>query len=145
VAQLGEAVRLEPNDSHDGQPATFLPLGAEWAIRNPPTLAVTAPLPCDIAHTMMIEFEAASQTNAAGSIVLSGQGLKPSDSPKAVKYFPLGDIAPVPPGVFERPGPCRMRVRLEPSPALGWADPSVRSIWPSQIETNWTSVEIVRL
>jgi hypothetical protein len=43
-----------------------------------------------------------------------------------------------------RPGSTRARVILTADPALGWADPEVRSVWPGTIATAWEAVELVR-
>ena len=72
---VAQAIRLESTEATDGAPATFLALSSEWTMRNPPNLVVSTPLPCDLAHTISIEFEGIPETISAGSIVLSGQGL----------------------------------------------------------------------
>jgi hypothetical protein len=33
---------------------------------------------------------------------------------------------------------------LKPDAELGWLDPAIRSIWPGEIITDWTEVEIAR-
>jgi hypothetical protein len=144
---VARAIRLEPGEAQDGEPATFLALNSEWTIRNPPSLAVSTPLPCDLAHAISIEFEGIAQSVSAGMLVLSGQGMKTHaarDSSSKVERIPLGELASIAPDVIERPGPRRMRVALEAVPERGWANPEIRSIWPGQTQTNWASVEIVR-
>jgi hypothetical protein len=141
------AIRLEPCESRDGEPATYLALNSEWTMRNPPNLVVSTPLPCDLAHAISIEFEGLSESVSAGMLVLSGQGMKPQaehDSSGKFERIPLGEIASIAPGLIERPGPRLMRVALEAVPERGWANPDIRSIWPGQTQTNWASVEIVR-
>ncbi len=140
------AVRLEPAGT-GFDAATYLSMGDEWTLRNPPTLAVALPLPCDLAHAISVEFEGIAEQFSGGCILLSGQGLpqpRSSIEGTATQRFELGPIAPVPPGLLERPGPRRMRVRLEAALDRGWADPDIRSIWPGRIETDWVEVNIVR-
>jgi hypothetical protein len=144
---VARAIRLEPGAPLGGEPASFLALNSEWAIRNPPSLAVLTPLPCDLAHAISIEIEGIANRCSAGMLVLSGQGLNvrvSHDSQSVIERVPLGEIDSIAPDVIERPGPRRMRIRLEAMPERGWANPDIRSIWPGQAETNWISVEIVR-
>jgi hypothetical protein len=146
-AQIAQAIRLEPAESRDGDPATFLALNAQLTIRNPPRLAVTTPLPCDLAHSISIEFEGAAQGISAGMLILRGQGSRPrspNDSLGAVERIPLGEITSIDSGVIDRPGLRRLRVALVAAPESGWADPNIRSIWPGDTRTNWVEVEIVR-
>ncbi len=145
--QIQQAIQLERGDVRDGEPATYLALSAEWTMRNPPRLAVTTPLSCDLAHAISLEFEGAVQGVSAGMLILSGQGLKPRsphDATSAVQRIPLREIASIAPGIIEKPGRRRVRVSLEAVPESGWADPEVRSIWPGRTQTNWVEVEIVR-
>jgi hypothetical protein len=146
-AQIEQAIRLEPAEASDGDPATFLALNSQLTIRNPPRLAVTTPLPCDLAHAITIEFEGAAQGIPAGMLILSGQGLRPrspNDSRSAVERIPLGEMTSIDSGVIDRPGLRRLRVALAAAPESGWADPNIRSIWPGHTRTNWVEVEIVR-
>ena len=56
--QISQAIRLEPAEAGDAEPATYLCAGIGVdAMRNPPRLAVTTPLPCDLAHAISLEFE----------------------------------------------------------------------------------------
>ena len=145
--QIQQAIRLEPGEARDGEPATYLALNAEWTMRNPPRLAVTTPLSCDLAHAISLEFDGTAQRVPAGMLILSGQGLKPRsphDAGSEVRRVPLHEIASIAPGVIERPGLRRVRVLLDAQPESGWADPEVRSIWPGRAQTNWVEVEIVR-
>ena len=145
--QVAAAIRLEPGEAQGGQPATYLALNAEWTMRNPPSLVVSTPLPCDLAHAISIEFEGLAESVSAGMLVLSGQGMKThaaQDSSGKFERIRLGEIASMAPSVIERPGPRQMRVTLEPVPERGWANPDIRSIWPGQTQTNWLDVEIVR-
>jgi len=140
------AIRLEPAVIDDGKPATYRSLGGEWTLRNPPRLAVTVPLPCDLAHAISIEFEGVDGRFPGGRLTLSGQGiqrLSPGEE-TAIRRFDLGPIPPLPPDVIDRPGVRRMRVWLEADPDGGWADPDIRSIWPGRTHVDWVDVEIVR-
>ncbi len=144
---ITQAIRLEAAETRDGEPATFLSMGSDWAMRNPPRLAVTTPLPSDLAHTISLEFEGTDHGIPAGVLVLSGQGLRPrspDDAGTAVQRIPLGEIASIDARVIERPGRRRVRLALEAAPERGWADPEIRSIWPGSARTNWVEVEIVR-
>jgi hypothetical protein len=146
---VARAIRLEPRSvaSMSDEPTGHLPLGGEWFLRNPPRLAVTTPLPCDVAHAISIEFDGAPGHFPGRPLIVSGQGLPPLDPVAArtiVQRFDIGPIPPLPDGVIERPGARRMRLRLIADAGLGWADPDVRSVWPGQTETDWVEAEIVR-
>jgi hypothetical protein len=106
-------------------------------LRDPPALAVTLPLPCDVAHAVFVEFEGVPGRFAAGAAVLVGQGSE-------IRTIPLELRSPLPPGVIERPGDIRLRAILEADPHRGWADPDVRSIWPGTIVTDWEPARVVR-
>lgn len=139
---IARAVRLEaPAERPEGP--TLLDLGPEFALRNPPDLAVATPLPCDLAHTIALEFEGVPGTFPAGSLVVSGQGGATAAEPD-VRRFPIGPNVHLPPGTLDRPGEHRLRARLVADPSLGWADPDVRSIWPGAIVTDWHPVQVLR-
>ena len=141
------AIRLEPVEGASDQPATHLPLGGEWILRNPPQLIVATPLPCDLAHTTAVEFDGTPARVPARPLIVSGQGLPHRESGSAqatIRRFDLGPIPSLPAGLIDRPGVRRIRVWLEADPQLGWADPDVRSVWPGAMQTNWVEVEIVR-
>ena len=74
---VARAIQLEPFVASDGEPATYLSLGDEWTLRNPHRIAVTTPLPCDLAHAIFIEFEGVAGRFPAGRLTLSGQGPPP--------------------------------------------------------------------
>jgi hypothetical protein len=146
--RVARAIRLEPVAGASEQPATHLPLGGEWILRNPPQLTVATPLPCDLAHTTAIAFDGTPGQFPANPLIVSGQGLPHRGLGPAeviTRRFDLGPIPPLPAGVIDRPGVRRMRVWLQADPELGWAEPEVRSVWPGELQTNWVDVEIVRL
>jgi len=146
---ISQSLRLEPCCPGNGAPSRYLAVGNEWALRNPPCLAISTPLPCDLAHAISIEFEGVPGPLPAGRIVLSdpdnGRPARESTAPgEQPRRFELSSISSLPPDAIERPGQCRMRLLLDADPASGWADPDIRSIWPGRIETNWAEVEVVR-
>jgi hypothetical protein len=144
---VARSIRLEPADAGEDVRATFLALGGEWMLRNPPRIAVATPLPCDLASAVSIEFEGVEGRFPAGRLIIGGQGLARlggTDKASVIRRFDLGPIPPLPPGVIERPGPRLMRVNLETDADAGWADPVIRSVWPGSAVTDWVEVEIVR-
>jgi hypothetical protein len=143
---MARAIRLEPVAGSSDQPANHLALGPDWVLRTPPRLAVITPLPCDLAHAVSIELEGVPGSLPAGRLIASGQGpaLPGAASSRGIARFDLGPVRELAPGVIDRPGMRRLRVRLTADPELGWADPLVRSVWPGQLETNWVEVEIMR-
>jgi hypothetical protein len=146
-ALIAQAVRLEGAVAADSGPTKYLSMGDEWTLRNPPRLAVTTPLPSDLAHAISIEFDGIAGWFDGGQLVLSGQGLprRGADNAEAVvRHFDLGAITSLPAGTIDRPGVRKLRVALEVAPDRGWADPEIRSIWPGRTETNWVEVEIMR-
>jgi len=141
-AAVAGAIRLAHPEPAGGA-TTYLSLDDEFALRDPPVLAVATPLPCDLAHAVAVEFEGVPGRFPAGSVVLSGQGTN-RDEPAGVRRFPLGPIATIPAAAIDRPGDRRLRVVLTADPDLGWADPDVRSIWPGSIETAWFDARVIR-
>jgi hypothetical protein len=141
--RMARAVRLEPASPGDGAMSQYLDLNDEMALRDPPSLVVTTPLPSDLAHTVEVELEGLPGRFAAGEIVLSGQGTGRAEA-ESSRRFPLGPPAPLPPDSIDRPGPRRMRVILSADADKGWADPEIRSIWPGTIVTEWVEVRVVR-
>jgi hypothetical protein len=139
---IASSVRLSPPTSDDASPR-FLPLNPGFTLRNPPHLLVTTPLPCDLAHTLSVEFDGVPASFPAGSIVLGGQGTA-TEEPSRDHVFPLGPIENVGPETFERPGDHRLRVILRVDAQRGWTDPDVRAVWPGTITTDWLPVQIVR-
>jgi hypothetical protein len=142
--QIARAVQLEPAPAAAGLASTYLSLGEEWTLRNPPQLTVAIPLPCDLAHAISLEFEGIEDRFPGGHLIVSGQGLARDESAPGVRRFELKPSRPLPSGLIQAPGQRRMRIWLEPDLDSGWADPSVRSIWPGRTQTNWVLVEIVR-
>ena len=136
-AAVGPPEKSKPADD---QPR-FLELSSDLVLRDPPDLVATTPLPCDLAHTMAVEFEGVPGLFRAGSVVISDRG---SSSDRGTQGFPIGPILELPPGAIDRPGDRRMRVVLTADPDLGWADPDVRSIWPGELMTEWATVRVIR-
>jgi hypothetical protein len=146
---ISHAVRLEPSFPRNGEPSRYLAVGSEWALRNPPCLAVRTPLPCDLAHAISVELEGVPLRLPAGQFVLCANGgptgTSTADHPQ-IERFELNplSLSSSPKDAIERPGLRRMRIILEADPASGWAHPDVRSIWPGRIETGWVEVDVVR-
>lgn len=144
---MARAIRLESGGVDPNGVAQLVPLGGEWVLRGPPRLAVETPLLADLAHRVAVEFEGAPRPVAAGSLILSGQGMAnraAASGPHEARRIEIGPVSAILDGVIERPGPRRMRVHLTADPQLGWADPEIRSVWPGGLETNWVEAEIVR-
>jgi hypothetical protein len=145
---ITRAITLERASTNDGAAASgFLVLGDQWAIRNPPELAVELPLPSDFAHRVSIELEGIAERAPAGRLLMSGQGgMSQGGTPLArqVRRVQLGPIEAVPQDAIDRPGSRRIRVHLLADAQLGWADPDTRSLWPGRTATDWVEVEVVR-
>jgi hypothetical protein len=145
--RIARAVRLEVRQTSADDRAIFVAINQEMMIRNPPQLVIATPLPCDLAHKILLEFDQVAEWFQAGLILLSCQGDSRSASAEisvSTQCFPIGPVSPIPRESIGQPGTRRMRVWLEPDPDRGWTDPDVRSIWPGTIETGWINVEIVR-
>ncbi len=82
--QIAQSIHLEPGDVAPGEPAIFLAVGDDWTLRNPPSLAITTPLPCDLAHAISVEFEGMPVNLPAGRLILTGQGTAPA-MPRAIR------------------------------------------------------------
>lgn len=144
---IARAVRLEAIEPNESGTVEYLPLNAEFAFRSPPSLRVSTPLPCDLAHSLEIEIEGVAGRFGAGAVVLSGQGQIPNsvlEERSEGRSFPLGPIDAVPREALDRPGTRRVRAFLKADPDRGWGDPDIRSIWPGTLETDWVNVEVVR-
>ena len=92
---FARAIRLEPASVAAGGNSAYVSLGSEWALRDPPRLAVTLPVPCDLAHEISIEIAGHRRPFRGGSLVVSGQGLSRQGSPPAeavVRRFELGRL-----------------------------------------------------
>jgi hypothetical protein len=140
---FSSAVRLVASEPGERRGAAFLDLNTDMALRNPPEVTVSLPLPCDLAHTVALEIEGIPGRFVAGEVILSGQGLRGAAS-ESVRSFALEPTAPATLERLDRPGPYRIRAVLEPDAERGWADPDIRSIWPEPIVTDWVEVEVVR-
>ncbi len=136
---IGRSVALDPAVGDADSASRFVPLTDALVLRDPPSLVVRMPLPCDLAHRAEVEFEGVPGRFPAGEVILSGQvpgGAGPARS------YPIA--AEIPPGScpIERPGEVRLRVVLTADPHRGWADPDVRSVWPGTITTGWASARV---
>jgi hypothetical protein len=140
---IRRAVRLERASTEDSSRPNFLMISDELALRDPPVVAVTTPLPCDLAHVVDLEFEGAEGSLAAGEVILSGQGVPTAGEPE-IRRFPLPAESTIGSVALERPGRYRLRAVLRPDPERGWADPAIRSLWPEPVVTEWVEVEVVR-
>jgi hypothetical protein len=140
AALVAGAVSLRTGESEPNG-SRFVPLTDGLLLRDPPALTVAGPLPCDLAHSVYLEFEGAPGRYPAGALVVSGGG---SPGGHAETSFPLEPTILLPPGSIERPGEVRLRAILEADPHRGWADPDVRSIWPGTIVTDWATAQVVR-
>lgn len=134
--EFARAVRLVPAPD-EGGPPELVPLVDELVLREPPRLRVVAPLPSDLAHRIEMEFEGVPGRHPAGSFVVPSG----AESPLSV---PLSPSAPLPPSSLERPGTHRVRAHLIPDAGLGWANPSIRSVWPFPMTTDWTEAIVLR-
>ncbi|WP_435018826.1 hypothetical protein TA3x_000813 [Tundrisphaera sp. TA3] len=144
AARIASAVRLvSPVASEDEAGPTYLDLGPDLVLRDPPVLEVATPLPRDLAHAVAIEFEGVPGRFRAGSVVASGPGASASSAPGRLR-IPLGPIIGIPADAFDRPGEIRLRAHLTADADLGWADPDVRSLWPGTITTDWTTARAIR-
>jgi hypothetical protein len=102
---------------------------------------LNAPLPSDLAHTAYLELENVAGRWSVGEWVEPAASTVSGKIPKPLpdKALPDGDSQRL-----ERGGTYRVRIVLEPRPERGWSDPTIRSVWPERIESDWVSVEVVR-
>jgi hypothetical protein len=141
---MNRAIQLLEQPRDEQSEAVFLHLSPELTLRQPPVLAITVPLACDLAHSMAMEFEGFGDPIPAGEVILGGQGARTDDRMPTTRTFTLGPMDAAAAIGVDRPGSHRMRVRLTPRADLGWAEPDIRSIWPETIVTGWVEVQIVR-
>lgn len=136
------SVRLAPPDRKDDETEhAFLDLNAQWTLRDPPEMIFQTPLPCDLAHSVALEFEGIPGSFSAGMIHLHGQSVE-GESGQARRA--LGPIRGFPESLIDRPGERSLRAILTADPDRGWADPDARSIWPGTITTDWCPVTVLR-
>lgn len=143
--QLAQAVRLEdPVSCATAQEASlshFLVLDEQFALRTPAEVVVRAPLPCDLAHELLVEFEGVEACFSAGSVVVNSASFEAAGGECRIT---IGPFQNVPSGHIDRPGMRGMRVVLRAEPQCGWADPDTRSLWPGTIATGWHTARIIR-
>ena len=133
--RIAAAVRLSNPLTDDDDP-TLLELPGGFVLIRPPLIEVARPLPSDLAHRVLIEFEGVAGQFPAGSAIV------PAEGPAIA--IPIGPIEGLPPDAINRPGEFQLRAILEADSSLGWADPNVRSLWPGSIATAWHSVRVIR-
>ena len=111
----------------------------------PARLAVTTPLPCDLAHAIELEFEGVAGRFAAGAVDPQRPGARAARRARRRSgRSPSARSPRCPPTRIDRPGRRRIRAILTADPDRGWADPDVRSIWPGRSSTDWVEVQVVR-
>ncbi|WZO96459.1 hypothetical protein EP7_003452 [Isosphaeraceae bacterium EP7] len=140
---MQKALTLVPSKGETTEPdgsSAFLTLNREFVLRDPPLLRLTTPLPSELAHRAYLEFEGIDETYEAGQVVFAGT----PDEPKGEILRPIGPIAGTGVTGIDAPGLRRLRVVLRPDPQLGWSDPTLRSIWPGTIVTDWVEVRVIR-
>ncbi len=142
---LAEAIQFLDSETSttEEEVPRFLDLPGDFVLRNPPELVVNAPIGCDLAHVLELEFEGVPGQFRAGSVILSGQGGR-DPGPKTRHVFSIGPIEGLPADTINRPTEVRLRAILTANPNLGWADPDVRSLWPEPIKTNWATARVIR-
>ena len=140
ASRFAGAVGLVARDEAATDSAPPLALGDDLVLRDPPAVQLRGPLPCDLAHRLGVEFEGVLGTFRAGSVVAVAADLADG----TVVSLPLSAIEDFPTGAIDRPGPCRLRAVLTAEPSLGWGDPAVRSVWPSDLTTDWVDGKIIR-
>jgi hypothetical protein len=134
---VARAIGFEPAGADDGKPSTYLSLGGEWTLRNPPRLAVAIPLPCDLAHTISIEFEGVAGRSAGGRLTLSGQHVSRRDACRENSLLTGGQGLDVIHAGFELDSTVSVfllktesKILLGPIPALGVNHLGIRPLLP---------------
>ncbi|MDB5351617.1 MAG: hypothetical protein JWN86_2864 [Planctomycetota bacterium] len=140
-AAIIDAISLVQWGSNAGE-SEYVSLGEEFALRNPPALRILGPLPCDLAHAMVLEIEGASGPIAIGDVVLVGNKL--SQQGVVVKCRSMPGFQASPLQGLTCPGKSRGRLVLTPDAHRAWANPEIRSVWPGSLATEWTTIEVVR-
>ena len=142
AAQWAAAIGFVVSTSDDGAPV-FLRLDEQFAIQNPPMPVLKRPLPCDLAHRVVIEFDGLNGRWHAGEWLSVAHWL--GDDGDAFYTWPTEATCLAPPATHLHGGTYRMRVVLEPTPERGWSDPLIRSVWPEIIVSGWVDVSVVRV
>ena len=121
---MEKAIRLVPPDVDQvGRVPRFFPINADLAVRDLPSLEISGPLTCDLAHAVELEFEGISERLPAGEVIAHGHA-SDADNPQQIREYPLGRIGFDAKLAIERPGARKIRARLIPDPDHGWADPA---------------------
>lgn len=140
---IARALRLEPSKPEPSGASRYLDLNHDLVVQDPPQLVADPSLASDLAHLLEVELEGIPGRFVAGTVVFNAQGGATASSSRP-KAYDLGPFASIPADLIVQPGTRKIRAILTPDPNLGWADPDVRSLWPGTIETDWTSIRIVR-
>ena len=93
---FARSIRLEAPEPSEPGPR-HLNLSPDLVLRDPPTLLVTPPLPCDLAHRLDVEIEGVPGRFRAGSVVVTCQDSGPRAQDSGLRIFPLGPIVGLPP------------------------------------------------
>jgi hypothetical protein len=147
AVRMARGVRLVSNREVEGDAPAYQPLSPNFAVRGSLWLEIDA-LPHDLAHPVWLEIEGLDGQLPASSIVAP----QPADlrhdrgsfDPGDSRRYPVICLVSGESVLINRPGPARVRAVLKPDAELGWLDPAIRSIWPGEIITDWTEVEIAR-
>ncbi len=137
--EMNARMSLVARPTEGGGPP-YLPLNAEFAVREQLVLEILPGLPCDVAHAIALEIEGIDKAFSAGSLSLAKDAA--SNGSKSVPIVPRDRL---PGDAIERPGERRFRVVLTADPHLAWSDPSIRSAWPGDLVSPWIEVGVVRL
>jgi hypothetical protein len=143
-AELWASAIVFMGHSGDDASPVFVQLDHQFALRNPSLPALKLPIPCDLAHRLMLELENVDGRWSVGEWVESAQsiigseGISPKTWPERALRVSGGDAG------LTRGGQYRMRIVLEPNPERGWSDPMIRSVWPDSIVSDWVAVDVVR-
>ena len=126
---MGRSVRLEAPDDSEAQSSRFLVLNEAMTLRHPPRIVLESPLPCDLAHTVAIEFEGiggsirrgpAHRERAGGA---SRQSRRSSVGTSLLRARSLRAMSRARPSGIRGNGPSAPSSR----PTLSWAGPTPTS------------------
>lgn len=148
MATIQNAFNWRTNQiSNSQENPRIVPISDSFAIRNPPDLYVELPMPRDLSHQAFIEIKGCESLIPAGSWIMATRNkIDPSaNSEIKCQNWSIAPDSIVADDKIGHGGKFELRVVLEPSPERGWSDPEIRSVYPNQIKTAWTEIEIVRI